>query len=237
MRGALFLVSVLGLWEFYSFFWSPRQNALLKALAFVAAGVLTLMPPAISSTYLPYALPLIFCSMGVYFLILFSLFGDSARCGDFMIAAAGLLYIPLILRLVLVFSISEILLALAVVFATDTAAFYAGSWWGKRRIWPSISPKKTWTGSLAGLGVCILVTAVAGLIWGKVSLWQFLVLGVVLNLAAQLGDFFESAVKRRCNIKDSGSTLPGHGGILDRIDSLLFLLPVFALFTKLLKFF
>jgi hypothetical protein len=96
---------------------------------------------------------------------------------------------------------------------------------GGPKIWPSISPKKTWAGSLGGLATCIVVCVGIGLLLGSADILSFALLGTGLNVAAQLGDFFESALKRWRGVKDSGRVLPGHGGILDRIDSLLFVLP------------
>lgn len=233
VRAALFLLAALGMWEFYSFFWEWKKNIFLKAAAFVCAALLLMVPQPLFSSYLHLGLSLIFCLMGVFFLIHYSLSGDKAVCSEFMVAVAGLIYLPLVLRFFITFTPAEIFLVLAAAFFTDTAAYYAGSWIGKHRIWPSISPKKTWEGSLAGMLATFFAVTVIGLIWGRIPWWQFMLMALALNPAAQLGDFFESAIKRRCNIKDSGNILPGHGGILDRIDSLLFVVPVYALISKL----
>lgn len=237
IRVTLFAISVCGLWEFYSFFWPSKKNLLLKLLAFVAAGFLLLIPPEMFAAYVHISLVIAFCLMGVFFLVQYSLVGDKVEGADFMIALAGLLYIPLVLRFFVGFLPQEVLLVLACAICGDTAAYYLGTWYGRRRIWPVISPKKTWLGSFSSLIACVLAAVVLGAIWGQVFWVQFVLLGVVLNIAAQLGDFFASALKRRCNVKDSGSLLPGHGGILDRVDSLLFLVPVYALCSRLVVFF
>lgn len=125
-------------------------------------------------------------------------------------------------------SAPEIALVLLTTFAADTGAYYAGSHIGGPKIWPSVSPKKTWAGSLGGLCLSIIVCTVIGMAFGAAHWTSFALLGAGLNLAAQLGDFFESALKRWRGVKDSGKVLPGHGGILDRIDSLLFTLPCTA---------
>ena len=110
--------------------------------------------------------------------------------------------------------------------------------WGKKKIWPRISPKKSWAGSLGGMGACVLTTLVFGLALGNgAPVWQWLVLGAGLNVAAQMGDFFESALKRSLDVKDSGSILPGHGGLLDRVDSLLLVIPTYGLVRMLHPFF
>ena len=117
---------------------------------------------------------------------------------------------------------------LAVVVATDSGAFAAGRLIGGPRLAPGLSPNKTWAGSLGGLACGGMAAVAAGLaaqrwLWGAqgVSLLPLLYLGLGVALAAQLGDLLESALKRRAGVKDSGMLLPGHGGVLDRMDSLL----------------
>lgn len=122
-------------------------------------------------------------------------------------------------------------------FISDTGAYYIGTYLGRARIWPRVSPKKSWAGSIGGLVLCIAMCVGLGLWWGVRPWWQFAMLGVLLNAASQLGDFFESALKRTLGVKDSGTLLPGHGGLLDRIDSLLFVVPVYAAADSVLAFF
>jgi phosphatidate cytidylyltransferase len=128
---------------------------------------------------------------------------------------------------------------LCVVWAGDTAALYVGRAWGRHKMAPSLSPYKTWEGALGSLVGSLLVTGVLlGLAhlfatqWDKVwlsypeDLWYWLGLAVLINVAAQVGDLAESALKRSAGVKDSGCLLPGHGGVLDRIDALLLAAPV-----------
>jgi phosphatidate cytidylyltransferase len=128
---------------------------------------------------------------------------------------------------------------LCVVWAGDIAALYIGRAWGRHKMAPSLSPNKTWEGALGSLAGSLLVTGVLlGLAhlfvtqWDKVwlsypeDLWYWLALAVLVNVAAQVGDLAESALKRSAGVKDSGSLLPGHGGVLDRIDALLIAAPV-----------
>lgn len=118
---------------------------------------------------------------------------------------------------------------LAVVFAGDIGAFCFGILWGNKKILPQISPKKTYMGSLGGLlGSVIAALALSRFLPGF-PVWAFILLGVITAVFAQLGDFFESLLKRIANVKDSGRMMPGHGGILDRIDGVLFAAPVFLL--------
>lgn len=130
----------------------------------------------------------------------------------------------------------QLLLALGVVWVSDTAAFFAGRAFGRHRLAPGISPGKTWEGLLGGVlataGYAIIcglfVPQVAERVQGAVW-WVYLAAAELLLAASVLGDLFESALKRQASVKDSGSLLPGHGGVLDRIDSATAVLPIAAL--------
>jgi phosphatidate cytidylyltransferase len=116
---------------------------------------------------------------------------------------------------------------LAIVWATDTGAYFAGRTIGGPKLMPAISPSKTWAG-LGGGMVAALLTGLAFAKWGGVALGLALS-SVVLAVVAQGGDLFESALKRRAGVKDSGTLLPGHGGVLDRLDGLVPVAPMVAL--------
>jgi phosphatidate cytidylyltransferase len=146
---------------------------------------------------------------------------------ELQVLSAGLLYIPVALQFLGFLHDVEILLVLLAAFLTDTGAFYVGSTWGSRKLWPAVSPKKSWAGSAGGLGACMGICLAIGLWQGQAAWFHWLWVGLLLNLAAQFGDLFESALKRRLRVKDSGIFLPGHGGILDRFDSVLFVLPLY----------
>jgi phosphatidate cytidylyltransferase len=123
------------------------------------------------------------------------------------------------------------LLAILPLWGGDTAAYFVGRKWGKRLLAPAISPKKTWEGAIANLAACIAV-AVPVAIWIGYAWFVGLACGLAAGVGGQLGDLFESYVKRRAGAKDSGALLPGHGGLLDRIDSLLFTAPVVAIIVS-----
>jgi phosphatidate cytidylyltransferase len=122
------------------------------------------------------------------------------------------------------------LIAFAVVlsvFAADTLAYLTGRFAGRHRLAPRLSPNKTWEGLLGGAVAGVFVSFIA--LYDKrdsyLSVWQAIVLGVVLVVSAVLGDLFESALKRDLEVKDTGRLLGGHGGVLDRVDALLFAAP------------
>lgn len=123
-------------------------------------------------------------------------------------------------------SVHLLFFALALNWVGDTAAYYAGRRFGKHRLAPVVSPKKSWEGAAAS----VVISVVLGVLYlGKfepaLPWWEVVVMALVGNVAGQFGDLAESAIKRGAGVKDSGSILPGHGGILDRLDSSLFSLP------------
>ena len=127
---------------------------------------------------------------------------------------------------------------LFVVWAGDIAALYVGRAWGRHKMAPRLSPKKTWEGAAASMAASVLLAAGLWSLAGQLDqmdsvvlsypgeIWYWLVLAVIVNVAAQVGDLAESALKRSAGVKDSGDILPGHGGVLDRIDALLLAAPV-----------
>jgi len=130
--------------------------------------------------------------------------------------------------------LATVSVVLLMVWGFDSGAFFVGKLAGRHRAFPSVSPNKTWEGIVGGSLVAVvgaLIGACISPVWRTVVLWSgfhhLLILGVLVSGAAQIGDLFESKLKRAAGIKDSGVFLPGHGGALDRIDGLLFALPVF----------
>jgi phosphatidate cytidylyltransferase len=127
-----------------------------------------------------------------------------------------------------------LLLGLIVVLASDTAQFYAGSLLGRRRLAPAISPKKSVEGAVGGFVAGVAVMAGLGRLWlPAVPAPRLVAIGIVLVGLGIAGDLFESLLKRSANLKDSSTLIPGHGGVLDRIDSLLFVIPGYYLILRL----
>jgi phosphatidate cytidylyltransferase len=116
---------------------------------------------------------------------------------------------------------------LLMIFAVDTGAYLIGRSVGRRPMAPSISPNKTWEGAAGGLACAVAAAIILGLTFDLgAPPWQLLVIGVTVGVVAQCGDLFESKLKRLSQVKDSGSIIPGHGGILDRLDSVVVSIPV-----------
>jgi phosphatidate cytidylyltransferase len=120
-----------------------------------------------------------------------------------------------------------LMIALLVSWAGDTAALYVGRAFGRHKLAPRVSPSKTWEGSIGSVVGGVLAAVVYGhYLIPAAALWAVLAVAAAGNIAGQVGDLCESAFKRGAGMKDSGTTLPGHGGWLDRIDSSLFSIPV-----------
>jgi len=117
------------------------------------------------------------------------------------------------------------------VWCCDTGAYFAGRGIGGPKLAPRISPKKTWSGLLGGMLLAAVASALLAMASGQTGMALFALLGALLALISQAGDLAESAVKRHFDVKDSGALIPGHGGILDRVDGILFAAPVLGLVT------
>jgi phosphatidate cytidylyltransferase len=231
--GALTLLLIVGssfaLIELYRISFGGRTNVPLVGIGLATSALV------IAHTQLPVGLSTILV-LGILALLTTLILPSSNvnhRLQDTAIALFGMLYVGMTLStLVATRTLAGgeflILFVLLVTWAGDTGAYYAGTMWGRHLLAPAISPKKTYEGLIGGIvlaiGVALLTRA-----WmlPQFSLLNAIVLGLLLTATGLLGDLCESAIKRTVGVKDSGGMLPGHGGMLDRIDSLLFTAPIF----------
>lgn len=150
-----------------------------------------------------------------------------------LVVVGFLLLIPCFVAIFIMRDLSPQLLlyGLFIVWGTDTGAFMLGRYFGKHKLAPNISPGKTIEGLIGGLLLAIIVAAIgAWLLRIPLNHWpNLLIIAILVSLASVIGDLFESMIKREAGVKDSGDWLPGHGGLLDRIDSLLCAIPVYTL--------
>jgi phosphatidate cytidylyltransferase len=148
--------------------------------------------------------------------------------GGFFYAAAAQVASVLV-RLDQVYGFVALILILLVVWATDIGGYFVGRGIGGPKLWPRVSPGKTWAGAIGGFAASLIVAAgFAALGLGKTV--PLLLLGAALSIVSQLGDLFESAVKRRFGVKDSSHIIPGHGGLLDRLDGFVAAVVMAAIF-------
>lgn len=116
---------------------------------------------------------------------------------------------------------TAIFFLLAVVWATDTGAYFVGRVVGGAKLWPVVSPNKTWSGAIGGFAAGVIAGLVVAALLGVALNWQLAAVAAVLSISGQAGDLFESWVKRRFGAKDASHLVPGHGGLMDRVDSLI----------------
>lgn len=248
--GGLFLFSLvvcalalLGVWEYARIVTADQGDSpQLKLMAY--AG----LPAGAGVVWLAYAgrmdlVPLIlsFYLLLIGFVALNMFPRDPETTPKVALAALGIVYIPVALSYLVVIREAHqgsawILFIIFVIFAGDTGAYYAGTYWGRHKLIPAVSPGKTIEGALGGLGANLLMGWLFHMIvMPELSLTRLLFFCAAIGIVGQAGDLFESVLKRSAGVKDSGDLLPGHGGILDRIDALLFALPL-AYFLKLCFF-
>lgn len=134
-----------------------------------------------------------------------------------MVYAAAALVAAVLVRLDANAGFLALIFVLLIVWVTDIGGYFAGRGIGGPKLWPRVSPKKTWAGAIGGLVLSLAVAAAFALL-GFGKMLPLLLFGAMLSVVSQLGDLFESAVKRRFGVKDSSHIIPGHGGLMDRLD-------------------
>jgi phosphatidate cytidylyltransferase len=132
--------------------------------------------------------------------------------------AGAMLAAPLVIRADAALGFVAMVFLFAAVWATDIAAYFAGRLAGGRKLWPAVSPNKTWSGAVAGAVAATVAALAVAAVAGIGPPAAIAVLGFVLSIAAQFGDLFESALKRSFGVKDASHAIPGHGGLMDRLD-------------------
>lgn len=241
----LLLLSTLAINEFLTFT-SPKEtdpkqaavNLLLHSLDCVGAAMLVvtiwtgqLFLPGLV-TYLGYLLVRLCIQLWIT---------DQNALRSLALSYMGQIYIALPIALMsVIYRLSPhlLLLLFILVWVNDTFAYLTGCSIGKHKMWERISPKKTWEGLIGGIVFTIIAAALCGLFashyFAGLNVLQMSFLGLIVGIAATLGDLVESLLKRTCGVKDSGNLIPGHGGILDRIDSILVVIPFATVFTYIL---
>ena len=220
----IFLLALFGLDEFYRMALPLRRGEGRLAAVAGAGTLFTLfaknpLVPLMALTLLVLA----FCLIE-----LFRLKEIPKAAGDAALILMGFLYVPLLLsHLVMIrmlpHGVSWLFLIMVIVMSGDSAAYYVGSSLGKTKLYPAVSPKKSVEGSLGGLAGSVIGAFIAkAVFFPELSAVDCIATALLLGLLGQLGDLFESLMKRSCGVKDSGAIFPGHGGILDRLDSILF---------------
>jgi phosphatidate cytidylyltransferase len=228
------LVVVWGMGGAYEFYHLVRHSKGLSPLTIFGmlwVGLLIASPHFTSVPHFKGISPTsMLLTTGVIFSLLFILRrkGKEIAFTNWAWTMAGILYLGWLTSFIVLLRNGEdgrgwVFLAILATFASDSSAYLAGRALGKHKLAPFISPKKTWEGAIAGVVGAIIVTVLV--VWYfdlPVTYWQAIILGFIISLFGQLGDLVKSLFKRNMEVKDSGHILPGHGGFLDRMDSLVF---------------
>ncbi|MBN2637783.1 MAG: phosphatidate cytidylyltransferase [Bacteroidales bacterium] len=225
------IFSLIGLHEFYPIFTKGQKGTLL----YYVLGALTYVVVAFSLvSYIDFSNVLLIV-LGFFLVMAAELFrtGEHSwkRIGAVIV---GIVYVSIPFGMMNSFfflksadiAIPWVLLALFIlVWVNDVFAYLAGSTFGKHKLFEEISPKKTWEGTLSGIVFTLLFSWLFSMLSDNLNLLEWLGFGLIVSVTAIIGDLIESMLKRNASVKDSGTLLPGHGGVLDRFDAIIFATP------------
>jgi phosphatidate cytidylyltransferase len=233
----LSVFSFIGIYEFYRMALPERMLEVWPAA--LCGALMTFIPFSGGERLALACLAGLFLAFALLFLFRVRDITTAAR--DIAYAVLGFLYIPfLLMHLVMLhrtaYGWQWLLVIMLIVMTNDSAAYYTGCAFGKHRLYPLVSPKKSIEGALGGVAGSICGTLLAKFtFFPQLALADALVTAVVIGILGQTGDLFESLLKRSFGVKDSGSIIPGHGGVLDRLDSIIFAAP--AMYYYVIYFF
>ncbi len=231
--GLILLMSLLMSWEWFALTGSKRRG-----VAFVVQCV-----SLVASVYFAteglflYSFAALFSSMAIVLFLIYSKISVSEAP---LWTAAGSLYTGLPAIAMIWFrqdpemGFVAVLYLFFLAWTSDSAAYFGGKTIGGAKLWPSVSPNKTWSGFISGLFGCLILGGVFALSDARIDLASILIASLFLGLAVQAGDLVESAIKRHFGLKDTSSLIPGHGGVLDRVDGLVFAIILAAVFALIL---
>lgn len=234
-----FVVSLIGMKEIYQAFMNKGMHP--QKLA----GYLAIVLFYIQNFFFEGSYNFFYVLLAIVLLLSILVWKPSVKPDDIAVTMLGLLYPGILLSTAGLIKEAAHLpqyyllyMTLAATYGTDTFAYFSGRLLGKRKLCPVISPNKTVEGSVGGLVGGIFLVMVLGIVLNwvyniNVHPFHFAMFGLLGGVFSQIGDLTASSIKRYCNIKDFGNLIPGHGGILDRIDSLLFVLPVVYIYSQL----
>jgi len=236
---AVFIIALIGIYEFYRALgkggFKPVYPAgMIACLPLLYIAVSGILPDAAGAASLLNALAIGAFLLLVFLFCLLIFLNGKYTAADISVTLLGIIYVVFLFSfLPLTRNLENGYLYIWLIFigawATDTFAYFTGISIGKTKILPKVSPKKSLEGSIGGIAGCILAMLLFGFYYNsvlKVPLYHFVLLGVLCGVVSQIGDWAASAVKRAMNIKDYGNIMPGHGGVLDRLDSVMFVAPV-----------
>jgi phosphatidate cytidylyltransferase len=235
-----FVICILSLWEFYRLagldgmlpqktFGTLCGMVIFSLSFFIERG-------SISPRYYFLIFPLVSC---IYLIKLYKKF-ERKPFTNIAFTFLGIFYIAVPFALLNIaafengtYNFQIIFGCLFILWASDTGAYFAGTRFGRRKLFERISPKKSWEGALGGALLAMIFAVGIAYYFRSLALWQWLTIGAIIIVGGTFGDLVESLLKRSIEIKDSGDTLPGHGGFLDRFDGLLISAPFIVAFLEI----
>ena len=238
-------ITVLALVACFEFFRAFRNKGInsISWIGYVSCLAIMLVDNHIPEEYkiLIYKMGISIIAVSIFAYMVISKLERNIR--DIATTVMCVIYIPTLfsfIKRVLMLENGRILIWYVILgaFASDTFAYFVGSKLGKHKLCPTISPNKTVEGSIGGICGVIISYVILTIIGNKyfnfnMNIVYWVLIAIVSSIVGQMGDLTESAIKRYCGIKDSGNIIPGHGGILDRFDSLIFVAPIVYIFIKL----
>lgn len=237
------IITILGVWEFYSL--SEKSRSQPQKIVGTIAGAILFSSSAVVSMGLMEPLFLVVNIPVVFLIFIFELYSKSSLpFNNIAYTLLGLFYVALpfsLLNFITTLSGTytyEILFGFFfILWSSDSGAYLAGSAMGKHKLFPRVSPGKTWEGTIGGALASYGVAFVISGWYTSITLTDWMVIATILIVIGTLGDLVESLFKRSINVKDSGNILPGHGGILDRFDSLVIATPFVFTYLYLIRLF
>jgi len=241
-----FIICLFTLLEFYNLVGldglAPQKaygtlcGMLVFSLSFLIEGQIPIAGHTLATGYYILIFPLISC---IYMIKLYKKF-ERKPFTNIAFTFLGIFYVsvPFVLLNVIAFeqggyNYEVILGSLLILWASDTGAYFAGTFFGKRKLFERISPKKSWEGFIGGAALALVFAFGSSRFMHSLALHEWMIVGVIIIVGGTFGDLIESLLKRSMEIKDSGTSLPGHGGFLDRFDGLLISSPFIAAYLEI----
>ncbi|MFA5575840.1 MAG: phosphatidate cytidylyltransferase [Tissierellaceae bacterium] len=224
---SVFLISLIGLREFYKAM-ETKKTIPSYYLGYIGSLGIYIFYLFFNNYLLPFVVILILLTL------ISMVFNKSVSIEGIAVTLLGIIYIPfMLLHIVFLDKTIFLYLVFIIAFATDTFAYIVGNLFGKNKLCPSISPKKTIEGSIGGIIGTLIIVFIFSIYFEITPIWKMIILSVFTSIIAQLGDLVASRIKRISGIKDYGFIMPGHGGVLDRFDSIIFSAPVVYYFISI----
>jgi phosphatidate cytidylyltransferase len=236
----LIVVAIIALWEYFRIIFKGHQ----RLIYYLAQPAYVLAIAIIIAAYFNHLdWVLLFLCLDVLFagMVSMPMFKSNPNVPDFIAKQVlSVVYIPTFLSFLVLLrngreGVGWVFFVLCVVAAGDVGAYYIGSYFGRHKLCPAVSPNKTIEGALGGICANLLIGFIFAFLFIDGLSWPLaLIIAVIVGITGQLGDLFESQFKRTSKVKDSSNLLPGHGGMLDRIDALLFAAPMTYILKKII---